>query len=161
MAVLWIQGNCPRFPKLSDEQIAERLKFVQPVARFGETKHLSTIVPVDPRSVAFTWSPVQAEPLKDAFEVARIETYHLCGYIALFKPSIDEVLAQIPPHLYAYCKYFETLSHDDVVACFNQGDGHRTVTILYSDLPSWDNFQAAKDREDAMSPETKALLGVK
>ncbi len=160
MAVLWINGSCPKF-KLTDEQIAERLKFVQPVARFGETKHLSTIVPVEPRSVAFTWDPQQAEPLTDAFEVARIETHHTCGYIALFKPTIEEVLAQIPPHLWSYTKYFETLKHDDVVACYNDGDGHRTVTILYSDLPSWENFAVARAREEAMSPETKALLGIK
>lgn len=34
-------------------------------------------------------------------------------------------------------EYFETLK-GDTVACYSEGDGHRTVTVLYSTLPSWE-----------------------
>lgn len=145
MSVLWLNGNCPAIPEIDDVELERLMQLMKPVARFGEDKWLHTIMPVNPRNVAFTWDPSPAEKLTDAFEVARIETYHTCGYIACFKPTITEVLAQIPKHLIDETEFFETLK-GDCVGCFSQGDGHRTVTILYSSSPSWKRIERALEK---------------
>lgn len=132
MSVLWLNGNCPKIPDITDERIAELLTKMQPVLRNakGELHHIE---PVDPRKIAFTWAPKFTKQVKAWADIGRIETNHSCGYIGLFKPSISEVLAQIPEHFLNSANCFETLSGDSV-ACYGQGDGHRTVTIFYKDL---------------------------
>ncbi len=135
MAVTWIPGSCPRF-EISDEVLAERAARIKPAITVDDAlcHQLYLIEDVDLRRTAFTWDPKPTQPVGEAYEIARIETSHTCGYIAMFKPSIAEVLAQIPEHLLSYAKWFRTLT-GDTVTCYADGDGHRTITILYSDKP--------------------------
>lgn len=60
----------------------------------------------------------------------------------MFKPSLDEVLSQIPLHLRADVTHFEVLM-DDTVACYSEGDGHRTVTKLYTTYSQEDRIKRA------------------
>jgi hypothetical protein len=128
MSVLWLSGSCPKIPQISDEELTQLLQKIKPVILDDEG--LFFIEEVNPRNIAFTWEPKLAKQCTGLTELTRIETNHTCGYIGFFKPTIAEVLAQIPKHLLEEVDMFRTLS-DDTVGCYAEGDGHRTVTILY------------------------------
>lgn len=85
---------------------------------------------VDPTNVAYTWEPEYLGECRGLEEIARIETNHKCGYYGFFKPSIDEVIRQIPDNLVERVTHFE-IPQDCEVACYSYGDGHRATTILY------------------------------
>jgi len=98
-------------PKISDGRLEELMKEIKPVVRHSRRitsrddklvrdgeGDLYFIEDVDPRGVAFTWDP---KPARMAEEVnpnsyKSIETIHSYGAPVFFKPSIAEVLAQIP-----------------------------------------------------------------
>ena len=125
-------------PKISDKKLNELYERIRPVIRYAEVKYggkthyekhsegdLYYIKKVDPRGVAFTWSPEPDEKASGLVEMTDITTYHSYGYHGFFKPSVAEVLAQIPE------KYL-----DDVVAFQTggasiAGDYHSATTILY------------------------------
>ncbi len=84
-------------PKLTDERLAELQAIIKPVVPDGTD--LWYIQDVDPRTIAFTWDPkptVRATGLKPLRTVRTLHTY---GYHGFFKPSIAEVLAQVPMDL--------------------------------------------------------------
>ncbi len=96
-------------PEISDERIANLLKRISPI--YEEEGKFFKIENVDPRRVAFTWrgvlSSVENEiqgitPMKD------IETLHTYAYQGFFKPSIAEVLAQIPEEVIKDVVAFKT-----------------------------------------------------
>ncbi|KXK07542.1 MAG: hypothetical protein UZ21_OP11001001044 [Microgenomates bacterium OLB22] len=85
---VWI----PKVPRMMVRQLALRIK---PVVDFG-SRGKCYIKPVDLFNVAYTWAPIPAEKAP-VFEVlCDITTYHSYGAPVFFKPSIAEVLAQIP-----------------------------------------------------------------
>jgi len=57
--------------------------------------------------VAYTWEPKPTTRATGLRPVRDIITYHAWGYYALFKPSIAEVLAQIPAELCEQVVAFE------------------------------------------------------
>ena len=71
-------------------------------------------------------------------EVARIRTLHTYAYYGFFKPSIAEVLAQIPSHLVDSVIAFETKGPGDADdlnddrSALNAGF-HAATTILYGE----------------------------
>lgn len=75
-------------------------------------------LPKSLRSIAYTWEP---KPYAPAFfeieQFAHIITYHDFGAPVLFKPSIAEVLAQIPEHLIEETVAFEIRTAD--LTCVN------------------------------------------
>ena len=81
-------------PAISDELIEKLSQTMKPVVEVDD--HLFYIEPVDPRRTAFTWSPTVTNHADDLEFVAVIPTLHKCGSGVFFKPSIAEVLAQIP-----------------------------------------------------------------
>ena len=138
MAVLWLTGHVPKIKKLPDERIAHLLERIMPVKTVdGVMYTISPTVtedggPVTLWNTAFMWSPKLQEPVcGPLYELALIETHHTCGYIMMFKPSLGEVISQIPEHLLADVTHFE-VGMDDTVGCYSEGDGHRTVTKLYT-----------------------------
>jgi len=130
MSVLWIQGHVPKIEPLFPPILDALAKLIRPCYLTDKGALIYMEVP-NLTNVAFTWDPKFLKEAEEWREVGRIETYHTCGYIAFFKPSISEVLAQIPRHLLDQCNAFVTLS-GDMTACYSEGDGHRTVTILYT-----------------------------
>ena len=86
-------------PPIDDDTIARMLETVRPLA-FDSSGVLCTMDPVDPRNMSFTWAPKGLQPLPFAVvEAQRVRTLHTFGYFGLFKPSIAEVLAQLPADL--------------------------------------------------------------
>lgn len=139
-----------RIPEISDEKLESLMEKIKPVIRYSRritgafklVKHsegdLYFIEPVDPREIAFTWEPkptkfarnVNPEPYKS------IGTYHNYGAPVLFKPSIAEVLAQIPEEDIKRCVAFETISEGlDGANCLPEGC-HVTTTRLYEKVHS-------------------------
>lgn len=120
-------------PKISNEKLNEMYERIKPVVRFAEMrcggrttyeKHskgdLYFIQDVDLRKTAFTWDPKPTEKAYGLTELDQIRTYHTTGGF-YHKPSIAEVLAQIPE------RYV-----DDVVA-FETVNGYVDRTMGYSE----------------------------
>jgi hypothetical protein len=84
-------------PEISNERIREMLKTIRPLVK--QDGKLHCIKWIDTRKVAFTWAPVLDGEVRATEIVAKIRTLHSFGYQGLFKPSIAEVLAQIPKEL--------------------------------------------------------------
>jgi len=113
-------------PKITDEKLQELLLRIRPVLSFGGK--LSYIKSVDPRHIAFLWDPKPDGEAEDLVILRSIRTYHDYGHPSLFKPSIAEVLAQIPEDILDKVVAFETMRD----AVFDQDrDCHEAVTVLY------------------------------
>lgn len=129
-------------PAITEKKLKELMKRIKPVVRFSRVENsrgsnleedsngdLFYIKSVNPRDVAFTWEP---EPTRMARSVnpspyKKIETIHDYGAPVFFKPSIAEVLAQIPEKDIGRCVAFET-NH----LGFTQNSSHHTAeTRLY------------------------------
>ena len=123
--------------EISADRVAELLTRIKPLVRQGE--QLCEIELPDPFKVAFTWDPVVTKPVdeRELKWLKVITTYHAAGYIAFVKPSIAEVLAQIPAELLddVYAFELETASAEPVTA--QDFYGHRIQTVLYgkADVP--------------------------
>ena len=153
-----------KIPEISDRQLNKMLKVIKPVVRFeledwetgkikldkeGEPKRASTgttwwglfdIEPVDPRGIAYTWEPKPVGKWRhdiSCFDIIR--TYHRCGHPSLFKPSIAEVLAQIPKDIVDKTIAFEILNHHDMDSshCVSDGNYHAVLTRLFMDSVQW------------------------
>jgi hypothetical protein len=121
-----------RMAALTDERLAELAARIVPVLRNDDEDEpvLRYITVPDLRKVAFTWSPKYGEPAGGLVEMARIFTYHTYAASVFFKPTIAEVLAQIPDEHLDRVVAFETLS-DGLSAANIVDDCHETVTVLY------------------------------
>ena len=82
-------------PEVSNEEITKLAKRIKPVVLF-KRKGLCYIKPVDLFKVAYTWDPKSAKKATGLIPLCEITTHHGFGYAGFFKPSIAEVLAQIP-----------------------------------------------------------------
>lgn len=125
--------------KISAEEADHRLKSISPLVR-GEDGLLYTIVIPELFKTAFTMGPELSEKV-DANSLSLIScfhTYHTCGYHMFFKPTIAEVLAQIPFGVLNGVPepmYFETLFDDALVEIIDNGFyGHRTTTLIYKKI---------------------------
>lgn len=112
-----------QIPQISNERLEELVRKIKPVVRMAKVTtsrgsrmegdcegDLYFIEDVDPRKIAFTWSP---KPTRMAEEVnpnpyKTIVTIHGYGAPVFFKPSIAEVLAQISEEDTGRCVAFET-----------------------------------------------------
>ncbi len=95
-------------PKISDEELRSRAARIKALVRKGG-KLYTIEQPKNLRQTAFLWDPVFEERSGVVMEIGRVKTLHSYGAPSLFKPSIAEVLAQIPPELAAKVKAFEVL----------------------------------------------------
>lgn len=132
MSILTIEGS-PNVPDISDEELQKRYESIKPIQKVGGKYFL--LEECDLRKVAYLWAPKHQEEVK-VKEVARIKTHHHTGYISLFKPSIAEVLTQIPPEYLSTVHYFEVIVDDSSgtdtqIRCFSSGTGHLATTVLY------------------------------
>lgn len=123
----WIQGE-GHVPEISDERLAALMARSQPlIQRDGK---LFTIEPVDPRRTAFTWDPKPAEEALGLVEIGRFRCDHECGYHGLFKPSIAEVLSQIPDKfIERFCAY--CIDRESGIDIYRTGSHQRSTVILY------------------------------
>ena len=93
--------------EIDDLILAARAKRIRPVVRHSFWLH--HIKPVDLRSTAFTWDPKLTKKADERLTTAfSMPTLHGYGYYGMFKPSIAEVLAQLPRALAGNVVAFET-----------------------------------------------------
>lgn len=114
---------------IDDETLTRLLEQLRPVC-FDLEGRLHFIELPDPREIAYTWSPVLGERASGLVEIARFPTVHSYGAPALFKPTLAEVLAQLPDPLPEGAAAFTTFT-DEV----GFTDGHRqhlAVSALFA-----------------------------
>lgn len=99
-------------PEISDARLTELLQNIKPLIRVNPTG-LHYIELCDPRKVAFTWDPTPTTSADGLEPICTIRTLHTYGFYGFFKPSIAEVLAQIPEVLLAETVAFETRGPHD------------------------------------------------
>lgn len=82
-------------PDISDADLAEMATRFHPLVLVKERVYT---IRVDPnlRGVAFAWNAKTLRRLDHRKVVARFPTLHTYGFYGCFKPTIAEVLAQIP-----------------------------------------------------------------
>ena len=80
---------------MSEARIRELAERIKPVMEFREEGR-SYIKPVDIFAESFTWDPEPAIKAPGLKPFCDITTYHSYGYIGYFKPSVAQVILQIP-----------------------------------------------------------------
>lgn len=96
-------------PHVSDEELEKRYAKVKPLvvhdpdstANDDTWGSLWTIEKPNFRAVSYIWDPKRLKQAGKVKAVTTIQTYHSYGAPVLFKPSVAEVLSQIPE------KYFD------------------------------------------------------
>jgi hypothetical protein len=126
----------PRVPEMSDLRILELAQRIKPVVTFEE-EGCCYIKPVDMFSESFTWDPEPASKATGLKLLCDITTYHPYGYYGSFKPSIAQVLLQIPSEHLGKVVAFEIVKHPETAddldpesEIFNSGY-HVATTRLY------------------------------
>jgi hypothetical protein len=113
--------------EITDEKLYSLNSIIKPVVK-REDK-LYYIKEVNLRNESFAWNPKITIEAQNLTKFAEVLTYHTYGYMGLFKPSIAEVLAQIPDELINECVAFEIQSELGKEAI--RGDYHISNTTLY------------------------------
>lgn len=140
-----------RIPDKPEEEIVALSKRIKPVVSVnGEKRYIR---PVDLFSIAYTWDPKPAKQARGLYPYRDITTYHRWGYYGFFKPSIAEVLAQIPEACVDETVAFEIIKRpetsEDLQAQWdivNEGY-HMATTRLYSrtENENWDRLNEEPD----------------
>ena len=105
-------------PKVKQDEIKARAERIKPVVSFSGKPYY--IKEVDLFNIAYTWEPKQDVPAEGLKVVKTITTYHGYGYYGFFKPSIAEVLAQIPAELLDKVVAFEIVNSPSTVEDLNK-----------------------------------------
>lgn len=87
---------------------------------------------VHPRNIAFAWGPDPIGVTSELKEIGRITTYHTWAYYGFFKPTIGEVLAQIPAKIRGSTVAFEVVPPVSVEGILTPDEKYQHAeTILY------------------------------
>jgi hypothetical protein len=138
-----------RNPKISDADLKSLASYIKPVARFANfykgklsysgkgdlmpyaAGQLYYIGEVPLRDYAFTCSPKPVSPADDLEFLDAIATFHTWGAPVFFKPTVAEVLAQIPEKRKKAAAAFETVTEGlNSSNCMPEGF-HHALTRLY------------------------------
>ena len=123
-------------PEISDEKLKKLARKIKPIVR-DEKNVLRYIKSVDLRNIAYTWSPVFTKKAPEFSVITDTTTYHTWGYYGFFKPSIAEVIAQIPPrYLDRVCAFEIIKSPENISEVFGEQEAlnagyHVAITRLY------------------------------
>ena len=143
----WIEGKA-FVPKINEEKLMCLAYKIMPVIR-KDDKLYSIEIP-DLRNVAYTWEPKIVKECYNLKEITKIKTHHYCGYYGFFKPSIAEVLAQIPEDLIDMVDAFEIInnvdSEEDEIKIFSEGNGQLATTVLYKKEAWKTSFKGLEER---------------
>ena len=122
-------------PLMPLEDIEFRAERIKPIIK-GKIVDIADLV-----STAYTWDPkFKEEELPQLETLCDIRTYHGYGYYGLFKPSVAEVLAQIPGNLIQQTYGFEIIRIPQTAEDLNTDieyvrEGfHLAITRLYKKL---------------------------
>src|SRR3989344_7243752 len=115
--------------KISDEKLNELYAKIKPV--INQEGKLYYIKDVNLRNTAYTWEPIIKEEAKGLKKLRKIYTYHEYGFHGFFKPSIAEVLAQLPKRSLEKIAAFEIPIGENDPDPEQAGNYHEAITILY------------------------------
>ena len=126
-------------PKVSRGRINKLAKRIKPVIQFTHSifRGKRYIKPVDLFGVAYTWDPKPRRRARNLKPLCDITTYHAYGYYGCFKPSVAEVLAQIPKEYLDKVIAFEIIRGPETADDLNrekealQAGYHVATTRLY------------------------------
>lgn len=120
-------------PPINDQRIADLLACMKPLV-LDDAGVLRGCRPnMDTRKTAYTWYSDGPE-VQGYRELARITTFHTYGAPTFFKPTLAEVLAQIPDTYIGKTAAFTTITDGDPANCFSEGrEYHKATTILYAE----------------------------
>lgn len=124
-------------PEIEFDKLQELAARIRPIFRnkHDQNKPYYMVLP-DLCRAAFTWDPKPESRVTGLKKLVSINTLHTYGYYGFFKPSIEEVIAQIPEDLLDKVVAFETFGPDDVhdlnkqIEAVNAGF-HLAETVLY------------------------------
>jgi len=122
-------------PDITDERLNELARRIKPIVKFK--KQLYYIRKCNLRTTAFQWAPKPTSRVQNIARLDDITTYHKHAYYGLFKPSIAEVLAQIPEHLVDQVCAFRIVWQPENINDFRaqwdvvENSHHKTKTRLY------------------------------
>lgn len=123
-------------PEITEERLNELFKRIKPVMEFDGVKH--HIRKCHLRNTAYIWDAKKTKPVPLLRELTAIRTYHTYGYYGMFKPSIAEVLAQIPADIIDQVTEFEIVKIpldakdlNEEQRALNAGF-HVATTVLYA-----------------------------
>ena len=134
-----------RIPKISDDMLEKLALKIKPVVRFmdgvsnpnGELYYIQGVdYHRDLTIRSFVWDPKPIAPARDLVHYKDIKTYHTCDSHVFFKPSIAEVIAQIPENDITTVMAFETLSLGLTSKNCTPDYHHFTTTKLYKKVES-------------------------
>lgn len=101
----------PALPQEQIELLAQRIKPLVLFPKLGNKKYF--IRPVDLWTTSFIWDPQPAQKAHGLEPLIAIQTLHTYGYHGLFKPTIAEVLAQIPKEYINQATAFEIINQPE------------------------------------------------
>jgi len=125
--------------EISNEDLAHWAERIRPVIRWGPggkrhprgTPHWVANLG-DHRKTSYTWvENSRGEAAGDLELIKTIQTFHTWGAPALFKPSVAEVIAQIPVEMRDSVDAFEVISEGLGPPAVLQEGFHVTNTALY------------------------------
>jgi hypothetical protein len=126
-------------PKIEDADLKALAKRIRPVARKDAAGAPYYIVgKIDLRNESYLWDPEFGKEATGLTPLMQIRTYHTYGYYGFFKPSIAEVIAQIPVQVRDRVVAFEITNRPEHASDLNgQRDAlnaglHVAMTILYA-----------------------------
>lgn len=116
---------------ISDERLARLMQTIKQVETMKDGR-IVTVVPVDPREVSCIYNMKYGKRCKNLKPLMEIETVHTCGgWHGFFKPSIAEVLAQVPEEVEDHIRAFEILRDISILEDGTEM-GHSVTTRFYS-----------------------------
>lgn len=127
--------NIPNWKYVDREHVLECATRIKPlIEKSGRPYHC--VADCDHFDASYPWVAKTTVPA-DLVEVAKIWTLHGYGYYGFFKPSVAEVIVQIPPDLLSKTDFFLVRGPKDVndlnatkAYVFDNGK-HVAQTILY------------------------------
>ena len=126
----------PETQEMSEQRILELAKQIKPIVTFKE-EGSCYVRPVDPFSESYLWDPRPADRATGLSVLCDITTYHPYGYYGSFKPSIAQVILQVPSEHLDRVVAFEIVKPPETVddldresEIFNSGY-HVATTRLY------------------------------
>jgi hypothetical protein len=132
------------FGNMAEKRVAELYSRIKPVLRFKENRKDGKLEHVDYNGdlyylqeqghgkdwlyrTAYTWDPQAAGKAEGLEKLCEMPMKHSWAYYGFFKPSINEVMEQIPAQYLDEVVAFETLSDTAAIT----GDYHTATTVLY------------------------------
>ena len=124
-----IMSNGDKIPEISQDDLRRFAKQIKPVTTIKGTQYVHA--PCDVVTQSFAGGIDKNLPAEALEEYFTMTTYHRYGHPMLFKPSVEEVLAQIPDQMLEQITGFESdLISMDPNSCVD-GDYHVASTRFY------------------------------